>query len=137
MAEAIGLAASIIAVAQLAGKTFQVSYNYFGSVKTAPQEIRELLDELSSLKIVLESLQKVADGNPQSEALRQLNKSSGPIERIDGILKNLYKKLASKDGSKMIDRMKWPLKEKETEKSITMIGRHTTIFNIALSADHM
>jgi hypothetical protein len=137
MAEAIGLTASIIGIAQLAGKTFQVSYNYISSVKTARRDIREFLDELSSLKTVLESLQKVADENPQSEALRQLNKSSGPIERIDGVLKELYIKLDSKDGSKMINRMKWPLKEKETEKCIIMIGRHTTIFNIALSADHM
>lgn len=139
--EALGIAASIIAVIQLAGKLTSLGYGYIGGVKRAPKDVQELLDELSSLVKVLVVLRDYVDKNPQSAAaLQTLNGPGGPIHGIGQELGVLQSKLdpTGKDGFKgIMGDLKWPLKEKETMQHISRIDRHKSLFIFALTTDQM
>jgi hypothetical protein len=37
----------------------------------------------------------------------------------------------------VLDSLKWPLKEQETNQNVSRLERHKTLFAIALTADHM
>lgn len=133
--EAVGLTASIIAIIQLTGKTISLGYSYVSGVKRASKDVRELMDELLSLKNVLETLQDYVNSSPHSIALQTLNTHDGPLQGIAHELEELYNKLDGKTG--FMDKLKWPLKEKETAQCIVRVERHKTLFIFALTADQM
>lgn len=138
MAEAIGLAASLITLVQLAGQLTCVGYSYICAVKRAPNDLRELVDELHSLGKILTSLQDYADTNPQSTTLQKLNEADGPIKGCFRELEGLKLRLGPRDGFKgFIAGLKWPLKGAETAQIISRIERHKSLFIFALAADQM
>lgn len=136
--EAIGLTASIIAVVQLAGKVTALGYGYIGGVKRASKDLQELARELSSLSLVLISLQKHMETNPQSATLQTLSAKDGPLDECISELTKLQSKLEPKDGFQgVISNLKWPLKEAETLQHISRIERQKSLFTFALTADHL
>lgn len=138
MTEVIGLAASLVALVQLAGQLTCVGYGYIGAVKRAPKDLRQLVDELHSLGKILISLQDYADTNPQSTSLQKLNEIDGPIKGCINELNELKPKLEPKGGFRgFVAGLKWPLKETETTQIISRIERHKSLFIFALTADQM
>lgn len=140
MAEVLGIAASIIAVLQLAGAVTIMGYNYLGGVKRASNDTQDVINELHSLSQVLVALKEFADNNPQSTALQKLNTKDGPLAGCAQELKALKSTLEKKGTSglkKMVDSLTWPLKEKETAQLLARIERHKSLFTFALTADHM
>lgn len=138
MAEALGIAASIIAVLQLTGKLTSVGYGYIGGVRRAAKDLGELLQGLGSLSGVLLSLQNYVDANPGSVALQKLGDPDGPLRGCAKELEELISKLTPRDGWKgKIDGLKWPLKEKEISQYVLRIERHKSLFIFALTADQM
>lgn len=131
----LSAAASIIAVIQLAGQVTSVTYGYISGVKGASKVIGQLLAELGSLSSVLLLLQDYADRARESVALRQLNGTNGvggPLRECAGDLNELYLKL---NHTKLIDKLKWPLREKDVMKQVERLERYKTLFNFALTAD--
>lgn len=138
MAEGLGVVASIIAIIQLTAKVTSLGYDYIGGAKRAPDELRGLVDELTSLGKVLAILEKHADKNRQWTALETLNDHDGPIRRCGLDLRRLQLKLDPGDGLRgMMNNLKWPFKEKETLQEISRIERHKTLFMFALNTDQM
>lgn len=140
MAEAIGLAASIIAVVQITGSLVCLGYNYLGGVRDGSNEPRKLVDELHSLAQVLLVLRDHArdDKLLQSTALQRLNGQNGPLPRCALELKTLQRKLEPKPGLRgIVKYLLWPLKEKETLQYIDSIERYKSLFNLALTTDHL
>lgn len=133
MAEAIGLAASLIGIIQLAGLTASISYGYISGVKRAPQDLRDLTDELQALSNVIVTLKIHTDENSEipGSVLHMLEK---PLEACARELEELLEKLKMKG---IIDRLKWPLREKETAQWVERIERHKTFFMFALNTDQM
>ncbi|RPB13084.1 hypothetical protein P167DRAFT_573828 [Morchella conica CCBAS932] len=139
MAEAIGLAASIIGVVQITGSLVSLGYNYLGGVRDVSNELRKLVDELHSLAQVLLVLRDHArdDILLQPTALQRLNDQNGPLPRCALELKTLQGKLEPKLGLRgMVKYLLWPLKEKETLQYIDSIKRYKSLFNLALTTDH-
>jgi len=71
MAE-VGIAASAIAVIQIAGKVASLAYGYIGALKRAPKDLQDLFEELGSFSKILSTLQDLID-NPDMPALHQLS----------------------------------------------------------------
>ncbi|KAH8152821.1 uncharacterized protein LAJ45_03047 [Morchella importuna] len=139
MAEAIGLAASIIGVVKITGSLVSLGYNYLGGVRDVSNELRKLVDELHSLAQVLLVLRDHArdDILLQPTALQRLNDQNGPLPRCALELKTLQGKLEPKLGLRgMVKYLLWPLKEKETLQYIDSIERYKSLFNLALTTDH-
>lgn len=139
--EALGIAASIIAVIQLTASVSTLSYGYIKEWKEAPENIRKLADELSSLSKILTYLQKYVDDNLQSPIL-QLSDPQNPLRegirecKVD--LSRLQLKLVPKQGSGSIrHRLKWPLKEAETSGYLSRMERYKGLIQLALNVDHM
>lgn len=134
--EVVGAAASIVALLQLTGKVASIGYSYTTGVKRAPKDVRELLNELNSLTIVLDNLQDYVDANPQSPTLQKLGAVGGPLLECINELEELRRQLETTDSSGFIARCKWPLKEKETTQSILKIERYKSMFTLALNVNH-
>lgn len=136
MAEAVGLTTSIISLIQLTGKLTGLGYGYLGCVKRAPNDLRDLVDELNSLSRVLATMQNYVDKNPGSVAIQELGGINGPLQGCDLALKELQSKLEPRDGFKgFMDNLKWPLKESETTRFVSRIERQKSLFSLALSVD--
>lgn len=141
MAELIGLVASILGVIQLTAQVTELTYGYISGVKRASEDMQMLANELTTLGKVLGAIKDYLDINPQHSetALAQLQGSNGPLRGCRRLLELLQAKLAPKEGklNKFIDSLKWPLKDVETQGYISQFERHKTLFNLALSVDHM
>lgn len=139
MADALGLAASVIAV-DMAGKVTALAYGYIAKVKRSRKELDRLVNELHSLRLVLISLQEYAEANStQSTALGKLNSLSGPLQGCTRELQDLQLKLEPPRSGigGIIDRLEWPMKEADTLQHIDRIEKHKTLFILALSTDQM
>lgn len=138
MAEIIGLVSSLVGIIQIAGQVAILTHGYIGGVKRASQDISSLIDELGSLSKVLGALKDYIETKPKSLALLKLNGPDGPIRGCVCELEMLRAKLAPRDGFKgLLDSLKWPLKEAETQAYVAQFERHKTLFTLALSVDHM
>lgn len=133
MAEVVGLAASIIAILQLAGKVTVLGYEFISASKRGPNDIRELISELNSLSQVLLALQDQSTGSP-SPQLQKLGEKDGLLEKCTHELQELEKKLGS---GKKRDRFLWVLKEKEIMEHINRIERFKSHFSLAMASDQM
>lgn len=139
MAEALGIAASIIGIIQLTSQVGALSWGYIGGVRDASRNIHELLDGLSSFSKVLETVLEYTESNSEKPtALEKLGGEDGPLQKCAEELVRLRKKLEPKSGIKgMIKVLKWPLKADETSQYLSGIERYKSLFSLALSADNM
>lgn len=138
MAEGLGVAASTIAVIQLTAKLISLSYDYIGAVNRAPEGLRELTHELVSLSHILITLQDYVGANPQSTAIQKLNDRNGPLRGCALELRSLQLALEPNVGLKgIMKNLRWPLKEAETMLHVSRIGRHKSLFSLALVMDNV
>lgn len=141
MADPLGVAASLIGVIGLVGKVISLGYRIYqhcDDVKQAPKDIQKLMNELHSLTPVLVALRDYAIQNPKSVALQMLKNQNGPLRECERELQGLKEKLKSEKGWRgKMDMLTWPLKEKETERHISVIERQKNLFSLALTMDHM
>lgn len=88
MAEAVGLAASILGIIHITTKVASLSYSYITAIKRAPDELRKLADELKSLTTVLTTLSICEDEH--GPALLQIQ---GPLQSCVSDLISIQTKL--------------------------------------------
>ncbi|KAF8249154.1 hypothetical protein K440DRAFT_660414 [Wilcoxina mikolae CBS 423.85] len=141
---ALGIAANVIAVVDLAAKVGGVVYQYAKSAKDCPKTITKLHQELSAVQETVDGLRKIADrldasakegGEPQP----LLSKLSTALEECEGTLNSLMKELKGHFSNKLREkvgrRLKWPIKEAEVIEFIDRLGRYQQIFQQALQVD--
>lgn len=138
MAEAVALVASVITIIQLTGAVTALGYRYIASIKRAPDDVQQLVDELAALGKVLTAVRTYADKYPNSTTLDLLNDQNGPLRGCAEELNKLQAKLQPKVGFKgVVENFKWPFKENETLQHISRLERHKNLFVFALTADQM
>ncbi|KAF2449270.1 hypothetical protein P171DRAFT_480367 [Karstenula rhodostoma CBS 690.94] len=92
VAKTLGVVGSIIAIVQISKTIISLCHFYIDSVDGAPQELRVILIEVSTLKAIAKSLQYLTQPNvANSTLLDQLAAISGPIEGCKKALKELEK----------------------------------------------
>ena len=140
--------ASIITLVHATNEVVSICLNYTAATKGAPWTLSKVIDELKSLRNVLESLEQLSRSNDdrdpaitsQLETIKALcDTEKGPIAKE---LKYLDEKLrpphwASRDGSRrkaFVQSLTWPLKEGEP-KTLQNIERLTTTLELALTVD--
>ena len=150
----LSITASIVAVLQATSAVISVCYDYSAAIKGAPWELSKVTDELKGLRDVLESLAKLskaaADADPAAqsrlpalELLCDPKANGGPLAACLDEINGLKAKLSppswsGKDGSKrqaLIKALGWPLKAKDTQRSLENISRFKGTLNVALTSD--
>ena len=124
--------ASVVAVLDLSAKLSSTCYRYYRSAKGAKEEIQSILDELSSLQLVLRRIETLeTDSSTSSSVVHEILRSpNGPLYQCGQSLNQLLIKLES------CRSLTWPLKSNEVESHLVAIERLKTTFILALSTDH-
>ena len=141
MAEAVGLAASIVGLVSFAGNVSRLC-GYYGEAKNAREDIKKLAAEISSLAELLEQLSTTAEvrdasQTPGSDWMSQL------VHEFREILQEIQSKLPSQiseqSGSRtriVVGSLKtsliWPFKKEATQGQIQKIERMKTSIALKL-----
>ena len=132
MAEAIGLAASVTSLVEIASKITQLSYKYVRDVKNAAKTQRQYLQEVSAFTDTLFRVEQAIQDTGSSTIL-----PAHPNSLSTDVLKDCHITLKSlqSDLQKRVRRILWPLQEKELRKHIDSLGRFRDIFTNYLAAN--
>ena len=131
MAEAIGLAASVAGLLQLAGSVVKLSYAYISDVRNAPKVQKMYLQEVSALMDVLfRAEQAIVDSELTGHAV------SRPTSLTSTVIQDCHTELSTLqlELEKQTRRLLWPFQERELKKSIEMLSRFRSIFTDYVSA---
>ena len=134
--------ASVIAVIQIAGTVIDLCYQYRKGIKDAPKTIIRLMSEVRGIRTVLEGLDDILAGEQSSGTTRlvtltEVLKGQGLLSQCYEELENLKKSLEPKHGLRAVGQvLKWPLTEKDVEKTLQRLHRLSSMLGIALSGDH-
>ncbi|KAL8790513.1 MAG: hypothetical protein Q9195_006344 [Heterodermia aff. obscurata] len=151
MAEALAVAASVIAVLQITNSVISICYDYSAAASGTSWQLPRLMSELESLRSVLQRLEPLAKQadfslavpNAKRPVFIELCKPNGPLPLCCHEIKSLEAVLKTPDWSAgfgprrkaIIQALRWPLKEKDTEKALERISRLREILAFALIAD--
>jgi hypothetical protein len=127
MAEALGVAGSVVSFIGLAGQIAQgvnYLYNFFDSVQDAPSDIRLLVEELKALRDVLDEV----DGDQIDSAPLQtaLQRCKDVIRDLEGLVQK--SKLTSEQSKprKLSSQMGTAFRNEKFRKYIERLGRAKT-----------
>ncbi|KIJ28497.1 hypothetical protein M422DRAFT_189664 [Sphaerobolus stellatus SS14] len=139
MAELIGVIASIVQLASLAGDITRLSYGYLSDVKNASKSQKSYLRKVSALTDVLLRLEYALDSSPANVSLPGIDRTI--LNECDEQLKKLKGELERKlsDRNRKMERLgmkiMWPFEEKDVKSHVEVLERYRGIF-AAVVASH-
>jgi hypothetical protein len=139
MAEALGLAASVIAVIDLSAKVASRCSEYYANVKNAPDDIERLQREAVGIKATLERVQSLCDG-PNGVMLQESQSLRKGVKDCQKQLAQLETKLEPRTTNKLMSRygmraLRWPLKSKEVDGITKKLGNCKDNISFSLQVD--
>jgi hypothetical protein len=151
MAEIFAVAASVIAVVQIADRIVGLCKFYIESVADTPLELRTVLIEISALKAIFENLDfLIKTDSAASQLLNSLLGSDGPIEGCLSTVRELERLFpsdsipnASHNATGMRRRkmhaamavLAWPLKATKARQLLQQIVQFKTSISVALTTE--
>lgn len=131
--DGLSAVASICTLVELSAKLLSTCYQYRKEVKGATKEIQSIIDQLASLKWVLERLEQLENTRPPSQptTLGQLVGTAGPLHQCEEVLKGLMAKL---DPAK---RWEWPLRSSGIKNTLESVEILKSTLILALSSDQV
>ncbi|KAM0187028.1 hypothetical protein ACHAPI_011346, partial [Fusarium lateritium] len=139
MAEALGVASSVIAVVELSAKVFSLCLQYSREVKDAKNDIERLCEELATFQVTVKELQNLVE-EPRGKELKASQQLKSAVEHGRLRLENLEKQLKPSTGRKRMSRfgfraLKWPFESKEVKGTIEDLERCRGTISLALTID--
>lgn len=133
----ISFTASLAALVSLSGAVLGGCYTYIQKARTAPNEITKIINEITSLKGILEHLSSLSGNDDNRMAsLKSLAGPGGPFESCTSTLQELAKKMRSiNEASEVRKRLLWPIEGGKLEETLLKIEHHKTTFILALAGD--
>ena len=137
--EVLGGAASVIAVVQILGKVWSLCWRYYSDAEEAKSDIKRLMGAIQMMQTVFQQLDSLAKG----PGALKLDASNPLIEELRKEFEILEKLLEPSNNTRFItrrafgQRLKWPLKKGEVEKTLHLLERHKTTLLIAMNCDQM
>lgn len=129
---------SIIVTIQLVEKIISLAYRYIDGARKASRGLINLSRELGSLTQVLQCLQTYIKSNPHSEVLWKLDEKDGLLQEFFAELQELQSKMEPKSGLRgVLQRMKWPLQERQISRHISQIERHKSSLTLVMQLEGM
>jgi len=106
MADAVGLAASIATLADLTAQILARMYCYFDEVRKAPEDATQLRGELTSLMVVLKTLEAAMREDTDDLEMRPIVRDC--VEGLRTPIEDIQRQTAKVRG---VDRLTWPFKK--------------------------
>ncbi|OAF60547.1 hypothetical protein VC83_03550 [Pseudogymnoascus destructans] len=139
MAEALGLASSVITVIDLSAKVASWCSEYYANVKNARDDIERLQREAQGLKVTLERVQSLCDG-PNGVKLQESQSLREAVKDCKKQLDQLETKHEPRTTNKLMSRygmraLRWPLKSKEVDGIMKKLGNCKDNISFSLQVD--
>lgn len=135
-------ATSVAGLLSLAIQVTQILYNQIGTIKNAPKDTKDLLDELQRLCQVLTSLEEFL----KTQALKGhlfkgtsllVSAIQGCHDKITAVKPRLEKLVRKQGFAQILERGKWYYDRDEHQELVTSLHRYLGIFQISLNVDGM
>ncbi|KAF4338451.1 vegetative incompatibility het-e-1, partial [Fusarium beomiforme] len=141
MAEALGVASSVIAVVDLSAKVLSLCFQYSQAVKNAKYDIEKLCKEVATFQATTKELQTLVEG-PRGKELKVSQQLKSAIEDGRSRLEQLEQQLQPSTGRRTMSRfglraLKWPFESKDVEGTIKDLERCRGNISLALSMDQI
>ncbi|KAF3284163.1 hypothetical protein TWF970_011382 [Orbilia oligospora] len=137
--EAVGAAASIIAIIELAGKLTKLFARYIGDIKNAESDQLALHDRILATAKLAEEVDKLIHG-PDKDKLGSLGELEKALAECQNIFQNLQQKLKPR-GKARVGRffvhLKWPLDKIEIERVVENLKKLEDTIHSALKIDSL
>ncbi|RKK75904.1 hypothetical protein BFJ68_g18070 [Fusarium oxysporum] len=139
MAEALGVASSVIAVVDLSAKVFSLCLQYSREVKNAKNDIGRLRKEVVAFQDITEKLKALLE-EPRGKELKASQQLVSAIEDGHSTLGRLEQRLQPSTGRKAMRRfgvraLKWPFESKDVEGAVQNLERCRGSISLALNID--
>ncbi|KAJ4030296.1 hypothetical protein NW756_010176 [Fusarium oxysporum] len=139
MAEALGVASSVIAVVDLSAKVFSLCFQYSREVKNAQDDIERLRKEVVAFQDTTEKLKALLE-EPRGRELKASQQLLSSIEDGHSTLGQLEHRLRPSTRRKAMSRfgmraLKWPFESKDVEGAIQNLERCRGSISLALNID--
>ncbi|KAF9765081.1 hypothetical protein IL306_002692 [Fusarium sp. DS 682] len=139
MADALGVASSVIAVVDLSAKVLSLCFQYSQAVKNAKDDIEKLCEEIATFQATTEELQTLVKG-PRGKELKTSQRLVSAIEDGRSRLEKLEQQLQPSTGRKRMSRfglraLKWPFESKDVKGTIEDLERCRGNISLALNID--
>ncbi|KAK6224844.1 vegetative incompatibility protein HET-E-1 [Colletotrichum tabaci] len=143
--EAVGAAASIVALVEISAKLGRQCVDYIKKVRRSKDEIRRLATENDALAQILKQIQDLLSDDIKSASVRhQLDSSQKFHENLTScgkMLQDLTAKLDQEPNpgwwKRYLRALKWPLSGTEVSEAISALHRWREMFQTALSIDQV
>ncbi|KAI8716696.1 hypothetical protein NCS52_00963800 [Fusarium sp. LHS14.1] len=139
MAEALGVASSVIAVVELSAKVLSLCLQYCREVKNAKDDIERLRKEVADFQTTTKQARHLVEGprGQELEASRQLDSAikdgRSKLEKLAQALEpSKHRKVMSRFGMRAL---KWPFESKDIEGTIQNLARCGGNILLALNVD--
>ena len=138
--EAVAAASAIAGLVSLALEVTAIIHQYTSSVENAPQHVLELVEEVTALSHVLNTLEIfVREEDMKGKGFEQTSVLCSSLHGCRSRMETLKLRLQKIHGSKQLLRviklLKWPLGETETMAAIEALHRYAEIFHMSLDID--
>ena len=141
--EVVGAVSAIITVVQITAKVVSICYAYQSGTRHYPKDLIKITHELQSLRNVLERLTDLAQFQDDSTLMAlptlpdMLIDSGGPLDVCKRELEQLQARLAPARGrlDQVGRALRWPLMEKDVQKTLNILARQRGLLHLALAAD--
>jgi hypothetical protein len=138
MGDPISLVANIIAVVQISTRTLSLCYRYISAARDASHDLFVMINNVRSLKAILEDLKDLVKNSPQAPSLTLLGEPNGPLNTCELALRELNSDLSAwSDSRNFLKALTWPLKEKSVQKVLTAIEQQKATFILILARENM
>ncbi|KAK4033059.1 vegetative incompatibility protein HET-E-1 [Parachaetomium inaequale] len=141
--EAVGSAASIIAVIELSAKVASLCFQYSSAVKNAKSDVERLQGELERLTTTLQGAQRLLESPNGKRLQTSQGLRNGLIDcssQLSELQSRLEKKLNPGSARKAMSRigfraLKWPFESKEIDSIIKNLERYRDTLSAGLAVD--
>ncbi|KAK7582831.1 hypothetical protein V3481_012129 [Fusarium oxysporum f. sp. vasinfectum] len=136
MAEALGVASSVIAVVDLSAKVISWCVRYAQDVSHAKEDKKRLAEELTRLNLASVNARNLLDG-PHGSKLKTSHALLLATVDSQSQLKRIERQLAERNGQGKVsfEALKWPFKSKDVQSVIQDLDRCTKAIYLALGVD--
>ena len=150
----LSITASTITILELTTELIKGTRNYYKSARSAPKEVAELIDELTTFNVVLQRLKFTSErakaaasqqttgvvlSQPNHVSLPMLEKmlaKGGPLTLcFEEML--AFKVKLTKDQSKLKRSIRWPFQKEEIQVVVQRLRNLKSILDTAISTDQL
>jgi len=135
----LSIAASVAGLVTLTAQVSGSIITYAKAVKDESRSIGEVTQELNLMHSVLEQLDNFLKGQPMKNAFfDQSSVLATAITSCKGSIQGISTKLpkSTQNGiSRMMEKLRWPFTEKETQTRLEALRRCTSTFQFSLTVE--